>query len=159
MPQLPQGAVTVYYALAIPYLWTARLCVIQDDEKDRAIALPQMSLIYQQSVLTICAAHACKAADEFLDDHSLYQDNFRPAASQFRNTGTSKSPTSELRKRIVLDSPYVVRELAAERAWMLQEHLPTITEDADGYLVRSDLAISNQTRSLDQTPSNYRCLR
>jgi len=61
-PQLFQDAFTLAKALQIPYVWIDALCIIQDDEADKASEISRMDHIYQNAVLNVGATGAADAA-------------------------------------------------------------------------------------------------
>lgn len=52
--------------LSVRYLWVDTLCIVQDDEIDKAGQLSSRGTIYKQAQFTIAAAAAAKASDGFL---------------------------------------------------------------------------------------------
>ena len=62
LPQLFQDAFNLARALQIPYIWIDALCIIQDDETDKASEISKMDHIYQNAVLNIGATGAADAA-------------------------------------------------------------------------------------------------
>ncbi|KUJ19941.1 HET-domain-containing protein [Mollisia scopiformis] len=59
-------AITVCRKLGVRYLWVDALCIIQDDETDKAGQLSSMGTIYKQALFTIAAAGVAQASDSFL---------------------------------------------------------------------------------------------
>ncbi|CAE7186803.1 HET domain protein pin-c2 [Pyrenophora teres f. teres] len=68
-----QEAVQTTRALGIRYLWIDSLCIIQGDPDDWAREASQMSLVYQNALITIAAA-ASKSGDECLFRKYLSHD-------------------------------------------------------------------------------------
>lgn len=70
LPQTLQDAVRVTQNLGVQYLWIDSMCIIQDNEEDKAHQVSHMADIYRNSYLTIGATSASKAADGFLTSHA-----------------------------------------------------------------------------------------
>ncbi|KAI1338661.1 heterokaryon incompatibility protein-domain-containing protein [Xylariaceae sp. FL0016] len=66
-----QDAVRVTVGIGLHCLWVDSLCIIQDDEQDKAEQIADMARIYNQATVTIVASKANQAADGFLDDINL----------------------------------------------------------------------------------------
>ncbi|KAI1117360.1 heterokaryon incompatibility protein-domain-containing protein [Nemania sp. NC0429] len=66
LPATIRDAVTVCEQLKIQYLWVDSLCILQDDEADKAIEIAKMPSIYGGAVFTIVASRAASAWDGFL---------------------------------------------------------------------------------------------
>ncbi|KAF2654018.1 HET-domain-containing protein, partial [Lophiostoma macrostomum CBS 122681] len=66
LPKTIQDAVHVAWELGQKYLWVDSMCLIQDDEEDKAREMAQMPQIYNSAVVTILAASAERASDGFL---------------------------------------------------------------------------------------------
>jgi len=58
LPRTIQDAIIIAWKLGIAYLCVDALCIIQDDEQDKAVEISKMSSIYANSLLTICASRA-----------------------------------------------------------------------------------------------------
>jgi Heterokaryon incompatibility protein (HET) len=67
LPAAFQDAVKVTRILNIRYLWVDALCIIQDDDSDKAIEMARMDQIYQDAYVTIAAANSSKCSKSFLD--------------------------------------------------------------------------------------------
>ncbi|RYP78176.1 hypothetical protein DL771_000653 [Monosporascus sp. 5C6A] len=79
LPKTIQDAVTVAAALDIEYLWVDSICIVQDDDDDKAREIADMPSIYNGATLTIVAATAKTAKDGFLHDrdpHTLMGSAF-----------------------------------------------------------------------------------
>lgn len=66
LPKTLRDAVRVTQNLGVQYLWIDSMCIIQDNEEDKAHQVSHMASIYRNSYLTICAARASKVTDGFL---------------------------------------------------------------------------------------------
>ncbi|KAI0853904.1 HET-domain-containing protein [Daldinia vernicosa] len=61
-----QDAIRVTQTLGIRYLWVDAVCIIQDDKQDWYRESSQMSLIFQNSTLTICTPASTSCQEGFL---------------------------------------------------------------------------------------------
>ena len=61
-PQMFQDTFILARKLQIPYVWIDALCIIQDNEVEKASEISKMDHIYQNAVLNICATGAADAA-------------------------------------------------------------------------------------------------
>lgn len=68
LPKTIQHAVKVTSALDIKYIWVDSLCIIQDDDNDKAREIASMPNIYNEATVTIVAAAAKSAGEGFLYD-------------------------------------------------------------------------------------------
>ena len=48
------------------HLWVDALCIIQDDDRDKAVEIAKMPLIYSQAAVTIVASRSANVHDGFL---------------------------------------------------------------------------------------------
>jgi len=70
MSELPatfRDAINVVRVLNIQYLWIDALCIIQDDDFDKAIEMARMDQIYQDAFVTIAAANSFNCSASFLE--------------------------------------------------------------------------------------------
>jgi hypothetical protein len=56
LPQTIRDVILLTQMLDVQYVWVDALCVVQDDEDEMSEAVPQMGLIYRNSMLTVIAA-------------------------------------------------------------------------------------------------------
>jgi hypothetical protein len=68
LPATVKDAITVVSKLGIRRLWVDCLCIIQDDNDDKAREIAQMPLIYSQATVMIAASHAKSVHEGFLTD-------------------------------------------------------------------------------------------
>jgi hypothetical protein len=70
-PQTLQDAIEVCRSLDIYYIWIDALCIVQDDDEDKALEIAKMGSIYRGAALTIAAASAASSTDGFLQDRTF----------------------------------------------------------------------------------------
>ncbi|KLU93116.1 hypothetical protein MAPG_12055 [Magnaporthiopsis poae ATCC 64411] len=63
LPQSVTDAINVRLQLGISYVWIDSLCIIQDDDNDKADQLDQMDKIYSLAMLTIVEANGTRPSD------------------------------------------------------------------------------------------------
>ncbi|KAK3399923.1 heterokaryon incompatibility protein-domain-containing protein [Sordaria brevicollis] len=128
LPQTIADAVKVAEALGINHLWVDALCIIQDDDADKAREIGQMAHIYRHATITILASRANSASEGFLHcrhgkvchenagGSSLSRWDFR---LPFRTSSNEQSSIilTERGNVFVDDEPLVTR------AWAFQEAL------------------------------------
>ncbi|KAI1192544.1 HET-domain-containing protein [Nemania serpens] len=68
LPQTIKDAVIVTEKLGIEYLWVDALCIIQDDEEDRAREIDLMGHVYEKAEITIMASRAEAVQSGFLQN-------------------------------------------------------------------------------------------
>lgn len=66
LPETLQDAVITAWKLGIAYIWIDRVCIMQDDKKDKIVEIAKMPQIYQGAELTLSAARAASSGDGFL---------------------------------------------------------------------------------------------
>jgi hypothetical protein len=66
LPQTLQDAVWTTRRLGFRYLWIDALCIIQNDDQDKAKEIGKMGMIYRNSTVTIAALHSQNASGGFL---------------------------------------------------------------------------------------------
>ncbi|KAI8627666.1 heterokaryon incompatibility protein-domain-containing protein [Xylariaceae sp. FL1651] len=71
LPRSVQDAIKTTAALGLRCLWVDSLCIVQDDETDKALQIADMARIYSEATLTIIASRASQAADGFLGEIDL----------------------------------------------------------------------------------------
>jgi hypothetical protein len=73
LPQAIQDAIMVTIGIGIPYLWVDALCIIQDDDDDKADQIIQMHRIYRCSHVTIAASVSRSSTEGFLYNRQQLQ--------------------------------------------------------------------------------------
>jgi hypothetical protein len=115
LPQTILDAFRVTRNLGLGYTWIDSLCIIQDDDEDRAIEISKMGHIYQNAVLTISAGRASTCYEGFLDG------DFRP--QEFVSLPSPKD--EKLGSLLLYDgdiNPMIPGlQPSNKRAWTLQE--------------------------------------
>ncbi|KAK5675968.1 hypothetical protein LTS10_011257 [Elasticomyces elasticus] len=105
--------------LGLRYIWVDSLCVIQDDEKDKACEVAQMAKINANATVTIVASRAQTAWDDFL--------GARPPLGARKPHAVFRLPCEApngLRSEIVLvGEEYEAVEPVEERGWTYQERV------------------------------------
>lgn len=113
-----RDAATVAATLEISYLWVDALCILQDNNTDKASEIPRMSKIYGNACLTIVASRAAAVEDGFL--------NLRPllASSQpNRSFQVTYNIGPEKHGLVIVPIFKEENEPWESRAWTLQERL------------------------------------
>ncbi|KAF7883942.1 hypothetical protein EAF00_011254 [Botryotinia globosa] len=87
-PSLFLTDVLITRALGFQFLWIDSLCIIQDSKYDWVIESKKMGGIYQNSVLTIGAAAAHKAADGMLHTRSPTSRDMKPKLKLSKDSGS-----------------------------------------------------------------------
>lgn len=120
LPATVKDAITVSIGLEIRRLWVDSLCIIQDDDDDKAREISQMPLIYSQSTVTIVASRASGVYQGFLQER-ITPTYTRPAFElPYRCIG------GEIGTAVLLPYWYTPEEAhqpLESRGWALQERL------------------------------------
>lgn len=120
LPQTIKDAVVVTEGLGLEYLWVDALCIIQDDENDKACEIDLMGHVYENAQVTIAASRAERAQEGFLQDLIPYGCNKQDWVFKmnYRDLAGQVSP--------VVIAPKLFRppvDYLSERAWAFQERL------------------------------------
>ncbi|KAI4633791.1 uncharacterized protein J4E87_000957 [Alternaria ethzedia] len=103
LPQLFQDAFDLARALQLPYVWIDALCIIQDDEADKASEVSKMNHIYQNAFLNVGATGAADAvrspADSGLASDSVMKGKGGSETLEDSNIAYSTDFTSTWRSR------------------------------------------------------------
>lgn len=113
LPKTIQDAIQVTIGLGYEYLWIDSLCIVQDDERDKAYEIAQMPAVYGGSVVTICATSADSVTRGFLGvRHGVYAEPIRLRLQRVNGTEeVCYLQGVDVNRRKPLES----------RAWALQE--------------------------------------
>jgi hypothetical protein len=121
-PQTIKDAVQVCRSLGIYHIWIDALCIVQDDDEDKASEIAKMGSIYRGAVLTISAASAVRSTDGFLQDRTFEQ----AYGSLFRIPYCHKQDDHTTRGSIFLSELPIsdtYQEPLDERGWTMQEDM------------------------------------
>ncbi|PQE08780.1 hypothetical protein CJF31_00010294 [Rutstroemia sp. NJR-2017a BVV2] len=113
VPKTIADAMEVSRILKIRYLWVDALCILQDDEDDKAAQIQQMDVIYSKANLTIVAAGEIAYADRGLWVASEQSKLFNQVVEEI--WGLRFIGTAPLAQNVVS------RSLWHKRAWTYQE--------------------------------------
>jgi hypothetical protein len=86
LPQTLLDAVHVCRQLKIRYLWIDALCIVQDDEEDRASEISHMRLMYSRATLVIAPSRAKEVNEGFLSEVQVQTDATIILPAQFSDT-------------------------------------------------------------------------
>ena len=135
-----QQAVHLARDIGFRYLWVDAICIIQDDEDDKATEIHKMARIYRDAQVTIVVASGQSAQDGFLEHrHSKQPEAFLPIKTDSRSFGIACAM-----KLYHLD----YSEPLDRQAWSLQEWIlsprplvftPQTLQWYDLFLCRLDL--------------------
>lgn len=122
LPAAVQDAIKVTRILDIRYLWIDALCIIQDDDSDKAIEMARMDQIYQDAFLTIAAANTLKCSKSFL---GTFIPDTAPGPYRFAEMCFPCKDGVLGRIMLVPDSGFygASKEPLNQRGWALQERL------------------------------------
>lgn len=121
LPRTFRDAIRVCQFLAIPYLWIDTLCIVQDDNIEKAHEIANMGRIYAHACLNIGAL----AAAETYADHGLFSN--RSDYAEERNPICARVRRSDFDELCYIDTPVPPEGLNLRtlmlRGWVLQERL------------------------------------
>lgn len=115
LSQTVQDAIHVVRAVGLRYLWVDAICIIQDDDNDRATEISVMSQIYQRALFTIAAESAQSARNGFLEKKQRPSPSYRvPFRCQNGRFGT-------MSMHLDTDADDISIAPLHDRAWTFQE--------------------------------------
>ncbi|RSL47526.1 hypothetical protein CEP54_013365 [Fusarium duplospermum] len=120
LPQTIKDAVVVTENLGLRHLWVDALCIIQDDEGDKACEIDLMGYVYENAEVTIAASRAERVQEGFLQDLTPYGHNKQDWVFKmhYRDLANQIGP-------IILAPKYFrpPADYLSKRAWAFQERL------------------------------------
>ncbi|KAI0546186.1 heterokaryon incompatibility protein-domain-containing protein [Xylaria curta] len=91
LPKSLQDAIKITSAVGLQYLWADSLCIVQDDEEDKALQIADMARVYSQATITIIASRASRAVDGFLGEINLKAQTRLAVRLPFRCPGQEQT--------------------------------------------------------------------
>jgi hypothetical protein len=114
LPATLRDAVVATDALGLRYLWIDALCIIQDDNDNKAIEIASMPLIYSRATITIVASRAASVGEGFLYPRKTPEPAFKVPYI---------CPDGSRGDAVLFEKSREVTQPLDERAWALQERL------------------------------------
>jgi hypothetical protein len=149
LPQAIQDAVLVTVGTGIPYLWVDALCIVQDDDDDKADQILQMHRIYRCSYVTIAASVSSGSTEGFLHNRNQLQP--LKVCGRLDDNVFSDLILSPVPELLTQEGVYYEASLPLfQRAWTFQEtHLAKriISYSHQGLMYRCQL--STHTEGID----------
>ncbi|KAF7549356.1 hypothetical protein G7Z17_g6444 [Cylindrodendrum hubeiense] len=118
-PKTLSDAIKVCRVIGIRYIWIDALCIIQDDQQDKAREICQMGRTYRDATLTIMAASAKSVYAGFLDDTKVDA----PEAKLPFHLGRDSFGAVFVRSSFDSHPYFLDEEPMFKRAWNFQEML------------------------------------
>jgi hypothetical protein len=124
LPATLRDAIHVTRSLGQCYLWVDCLCIIQDDDNDKAQEINKMPAIYSGATLTIVAARAETCAEGFLHDRAVYQPRLIiPTLLSSCQNSVAHLVSWGLGSTFSWDDQVNHTEPVETRGWTFQEHI------------------------------------
>ena len=118
LPKTIQDGIITTWKLGLRFLWIDCMCIMQDDDTEKANEIAKMPEIYRGAYVTISAARSKNSDEGFLHDIQLPSDD----AIVFKMPYTC--PKGTLSSIMLFDEPVLQkREPIDTRGWTLQEYL------------------------------------
>ncbi|KAI9148027.1 HET-domain-containing protein [Paramyrothecium foliicola] len=132
-PLTIRDAIQVVQRLGINLIWIDALCIVQDDDADKAREIPRMGEIFRNSDLTISAATSRSVDEGFLDNNEIWSgQNLAPVWLPWRG-GSDNDDNNEARDDTMetsriglyhnLMTALRIHDAIDDRAWTFQETL------------------------------------
>lgn len=118
LPQTIQDAIAVTRQLGFEYLWVDALCIIQNDEKDKANEISKMSIIYKNAAITLAAGVARKSSEGF-----LHGPGSKPATYLPKTSIVIPMLNGDMGVVYLSTRPYDPDHPLDKRGWALQEFM------------------------------------
>ncbi|KAI0975417.1 heterokaryon incompatibility protein-domain-containing protein [Xylaria arbuscula] len=119
LPKSLQDSIKITSALGLQCLWVDSLCIIQDDEEDKALQISDMARVYSHATVTIIASRASRAIDGFLEEVDLTSQIRLGVRLPFQCPG--QEPTVGSAYLAHIEGSRDSSEPIDSRAWTLQE--------------------------------------
>ncbi|KAF2239859.1 HET-domain-containing protein [Viridothelium virens] len=144
LPATLRDAVHFTRKLGLRYLWVDAVCILQDDRGDWERECANMSRVYGQSYVTLCASHAA----DINEGLSMKLNEAKDGPCLLQETHDEGGPSIWVRRELSHHQFITLNDAApgtwaedryplVERAWALQEHLlsPRVIQFATHELV------------------------
>jgi hypothetical protein len=130
LPRTIQDAIHVTQKLGIRFLWVDSLCIIQDDEDDKATQILQMADIYKGAQVTIAASSASGCTKGFLSglEQSPVKDRLYQIESRVQDPLDSRAWAFQER----LLSRRLLDFRSTGQYWFCDEHEAAMSNGATG---------------------------
>ncbi|CAN9344876.1 unnamed protein product [Alternaria sp. RS040] len=121
-PKTIRDAIQVCCSLGFHYIWIDALCIVQDDDDEKASEIAKMQSIYRNAALTIGAASAASSTDGFLQDRTFeeaYGELFR--IPYYRKQDDHTTEGYLFLSELPISDKY--QEPLDKRGWTMQEDM------------------------------------
>ncbi|RSL46647.1 hypothetical protein CEP53_010256 [Fusarium sp. AF-6] len=120
LPQTIKDAVVVTENLGLHHLWVDALCIVQDDERDKAFEIDRMGHVYENAEVTIAASRAERVQEGFLQDLTPYGHKKQDWVFKIHY----RDLTGQISPIIIAPKYFRPRvDYLSKRAWAFQERL------------------------------------
>ena len=119
LPASIRHAIIVADQLNIRLLWIDSLCIIQDDEADKAFEIALMPSIYSQATVTITASRASSVEEGFLQKRPLM--GLEAPDAVFKLPFRTSSGSGDMGSVVLLPPTDECIEPLDQRGWTMQE--------------------------------------
>jgi hypothetical protein len=119
LPPSLRDAVLVTEKLGLRFLWVDAICIVQDDEHEKAWEIAQMPLVYNQATVTIAASRASGIGEGFLAERPTLGQNSPQLVFEL----PYRFQDSEIGSVVLVPEVRESTEPLDRRAWALQERL------------------------------------
>ncbi|KAF2031659.1 HET-domain-containing protein, partial [Setomelanomma holmii] len=128
LPLAIRDAIQVTFKVGFSHLWIDSLCIIQDDDQDKALEIAQMTEVYSNAVITIAAARTDSVQGGFLHHHSADSRRFFEVGSESQDRTLGRIDPIEhkfIGKRFL---PTLPQRGCAVQERLLSKHILQYTE-------------------------------
>ncbi|KAK0110113.1 hypothetical protein ONS95_002768 [Cadophora gregata] len=119
LPPTIRDATIVTEKLGLEYLWIDALCIIQDDEDDKAQEISKMASIYEGAEVTIAVSRAKTVHDGFLHKLPTHGLDIPEKVFRVQYQGDQGNTTHKVMVPLI----WPRQDYLAARAWTFQERL------------------------------------